>query len=127
EHFADGVFFVPLAPIADPGLVAAATAQVLGLRESEGRSLREVVREYLRDRQQLLLFDNFEQVIAAAAEIAELLASCPRLKALVTSRAPLRIYGEHELAVPPLAVPDRLPLPLARLARYEAVRLLVER
>jgi transcriptional regulator with XRE-family HTH domain len=103
-HFADGVFFVPLAPLADPNLVAAATAQVLGLRESERRPLRETVRAYLSGRQSLLVFDNFEQVIAAWADIADLLAACPRLKGLVTSRAPLRISGEHEVAVPPLTI-----------------------
>jgi transcriptional regulator with XRE-family HTH domain len=128
EQFPDGVFFVPLAPIADPNLVAATTAQVLGLRESEDRSLRQSVRDYLRHRRMLLLFDNFEHVIAAGSDIADLLAACPHLKALVTSRAPLRIYGEHEIAVPPLTMPElRTPQPLEAVAGYEAVRLLVQR
>jgi predicted ATPase/transcriptional regulator with XRE-family HTH domain len=127
-HFPDGVFFVPLAPIADANLVAATTATVLGLRESERQSLRETVRAYLRDRQSLLVFDNFEQVIAAWSDIADLLATCPRVKALVTSRAPLQISGEHEIAVPPLAVPaPETRQPLEIVADYEAMRLFVER
>ena len=93
EQFPDGVFVVPLAPIADPNLVAAAVAQTLGLRESEGRSIREVVRNYIGDRRMLLLVDNFEQVLAAASDIGELLAECPRLKGLVTSRAPLSMVN----------------------------------
>jgi non-specific serine/threonine protein kinase len=128
EHFTDGTYYVPLAPIADPDLVAAAIAQVLTLRESESRPLRDVVRAYLHDRQMLLLLDNFEQVVGAAPQIAELLQTCPRLKVLVTSRAPLRISGEHELAVPPLALPGLTARPIIdELMRCEAVRLFVER
>ena len=128
DHFSDGVFFVPLASVADPDLVSAAIAQVLGLRESEGGSLRQVVRQYLRDRRVVLFIDNFEHVIAAGSEIAELLSICPQLKVLVTSRTPLRIYGEQEIAVPPLTMPERqTQLPLDAVAGYEAVRLFVER
>ena len=127
-HFRDGVFFVPLAPIADPNLVAATIAQVLGLRESEGGSIRQIVCQYLEDRRVLLLIDNFEHVIAAGSDIGELLAVCPQVKALVTSRAPLRIYGEHEIVVPPLTTPEpQAELPIDRLREYEAVRLFVER
>ncbi len=127
-HFPDGVFIIPLAPIADPNLVCATTAQVLGLRESERQSLRETVRAHLRPRQTLLVFDNFEQVIAAWKDITDLLASCPQLKGLVTSRAPLRISGEHEIVVPPLAIPQpETRLALETVANYEAVRLFVER
>jgi non-specific serine/threonine protein kinase len=128
EQFPDGTFFVPLAPVADPDLVSAAIAQVVGLRESEDGSLGHVVRQYLRDRRVLLLIDNFEHVIAAGSDIGELLSTCPQLKALVTSRAPLRIYGEQEIAVPPLTMPERqTQLPLAGVGTYEAVRLFVER
>ena len=72
--------------------------------------------------------DNFEQVLEAAPVVGELLAACPRLKALATSRGPLRVYGEHEYAVPPLALPDprRLP-PIRKLSQYESVRLFIER
>ena len=106
EQFSDGVFFVPLAPIADPDLVAAAIAQALGLREFERGSIRQVVPQHLRDRQVLLFIDNFEHVLAAGSDIGELLAVCPQLKVLVTSRAPLRIYGEEEIAAPPLTMPE---------------------
>ena len=129
SQFPDGVFLVSLAPVSDPNLVAAAIAQVLGLRESGGgASIRQVVSGYLRERRMLLLIDNFEQVIAAASDIGELLALCPHIKVLVTSRAPLQIYGEWEVAVPPLATPEpRAELPPDEVAQYDAVRLFVER
>ncbi|HEY3228045.1 MAG TPA: tetratricopeptide repeat protein, partial [Roseiflexaceae bacterium] len=81
-----------------------------------------------REKHLLLLLDNFEQVLAAASQIADLLATCLKLKMLVTSREVLHLYGEHEFAVPPLALPDRHQLPpLDRLTQYEAVRLFIER
>src|SRR5207245_2830507 len=91
DDFAQGVCFVSLAPISDPELVASAIAQVLGVRESGGEPLSESLKAYLREKQMLLLLDNFEQVLAAAPLVAELLASCPRLKVLVTSRAALHL------------------------------------
>jgi predicted ATPase/class 3 adenylate cyclase len=128
DDFADGVFFVNLAPISDPGLVAATIAQALEVRERGDQPLRERLKEYLRDKQLLLLLDNFEQVVDAAPLMGELLAAAPRLKALVTSREPLHLAGEHEYAVPPLRLPDphRLP-PLDRLVQYEAVQLFLAR
>jgi predicted ATPase len=86
------------------------------------------LRASLRDQQLLLLLDNFEQVVAAAPLVADLVATCPRLKVLVTSRAALRVRGEHEVPVPPLAVPDlqRLPAPAA-LGQVAAVALFVQR
>ncbi len=86
------------------------------------------MKSYLREKQILLLLDNFEQVLDAAQLVAELLAAAHRLKVLVTSRAALHLYGEHEFAVPPLALPDRGSMPtLERLAQYEAVRLFIDR
>ncbi len=128
DDFEDGVFFVPLAPTNDPTLVAAAIAQALGVQESEGRPVLDLLKGYLRDRRLLLVLDNFEQVLDAAAEIADLPASCPRLKILVTSRSVLHLYGAHNFPVPPLELPDprRLP-PLDKLTQFEAVRLFVER
>jgi predicted ATPase/class 3 adenylate cyclase len=128
DDFLDGVFFVDLAPISDPDLVAGAIAQAFGIREAAGRSLLDRLNDYLLEKHILLLLDNFEQVSPAAPAIADLLAAAPRLKVLVTSRAVLHLYGEREFAVPPLETPEhgRLPAP-DRLTQYEAVRLFVER
>jgi len=128
DDFEHGVFFVALAPISDPGLVVPTMAQTLGLKETAGQPLIETLKDYLRDRALMLVLDNFEQVLAAASRVAELLAAGPQLKVLVTSRAVLRVYGEHEFPVPPLTLPDpqRLPPP-ERLTQYEAVRLFIER
>jgi predicted ATPase len=128
EGFADGVYFVALAPISDPALVLSAIVQTLGVRESGGTTLLDGLKEYLREKRLLLVLDNFEQVVAAAPFIAALLAAAPHVKVLVTSRAALHLSGEREVAVPPLALPDRTRLPsLERLTQYEAVRLFIER
>ena len=128
DHFVDGVFFVALAPIGDPGLVPSAIAQTLGIQEAGNRPLLESLKESLRDRSLLLVLDNFEQILPAAPLVAELLAACSGLNVLVTSRAALQVRDEHEFPVPPLALPDpeHLPLPEA-LSQYAAVALLVER
>ena len=127
--FPDGVWFVNLAPINDPGLLAATIAQTFGVREIGEQPIQEVVKSYLRAKRLLLLLDNFEQIAEAAPLVAELLAIAPGLTVLVTSRMPLHLSGEHEYAVPPLALPDpqHLPPELAHLAQYEAVRLFIER
>jgi predicted ATPase len=93
----DGVVFVDLVPIADPGLVMAAVARALRLPEVAGASVAETLRAALADRRLLLLLDNFEQVLPAALDLADLLAVCPGPTLLVTSRAPLRLRWEHEL------------------------------
>jgi predicted ATPase/transposase/transcriptional regulator with XRE-family HTH domain len=128
DAFADGICFVALAPISDPSLVIATIAQALGVKEIAGKPLIDRLHIYLHDRQLLLLLDNFEQVVDAAPYIAALLAAAPRLKVLVTSRITLRVSGEHEYVVPPLALPDltRLP-PVAVLAEVAAVDLFVRR
>jgi predicted ATPase/transcriptional regulator with XRE-family HTH domain/Tfp pilus assembly protein PilF len=126
--FADGVFLVPLAPLSDPALVASAIAQALGVREQGSQSLHDALMAYLRDKRLLLLLDNFEHVAAAAPLLAALLAACPHLKLLVTSRAPVHVRGEHTLPVLPLAVPDLAAMPsLEDLARVPAVALFVQR
>ncbi|HSL47443.1 MAG TPA: tetratricopeptide repeat protein [Candidatus Deferrimicrobiaceae bacterium] len=131
DAFEDGVLFVPLAPIADPALVAAAVAESLGsldVRENRGQSLLDSLKEALHGKQMLVVLDNFEHVIAAAPVVGDLLAAAPRIKILVTSREPLHVRGEHEFPVPPLALPNRTPgPPLGDLGHYEAVRLFVER
>src|SRR5712691_8358087 len=126
--FAAGVCFIPLAPISDPDLVVPTIAQALGLVEAGDQPPREHLKAYLRDKHLLLLLDNFEQVVAASSLIAELLASCPGLKALVTSRASLHVRGEHEFPVPPLALPDLKHLPgIEDLPQYAAVALFMQR
>lgn len=127
-ELADGVFFVALAPVSDPALVAPAIALSLGLREASGEPLDEVLRGYLRERQILLVLDNFEQVVAAKPLLMDLLAGAPRLKLLVTSRTLLRVYGEHEFPVPVMSLPGSPALSSPeRLGEFEAVRLFVER
>lgn len=103
EH-RDGAFVVLLASVASADMVAAAAADALGLRERVGRSHPRVLADYLAERELLLVFDNFEHVIDASPLIAELLSAAPRLRILVTSRSPLRLNGEHEFAVTPLAL-----------------------
>ena len=128
EHFADGVFFVNLAPTSDPSLVVPTIAQTLGIREVAGQPLLERIKEGLQQRQIMLLLDNFEQVVSAAVHVADLLTSCPKLKVLVTSREVLHVRAEREFAVPPLALPDPTHLPdLATLPHYAAVALFLER
>jgi predicted ATPase/class 3 adenylate cyclase len=126
--FEDGVFFVDLAAIIDPHLFGATVAQTLSVREQPGQSLSETLRDYLRDKHLLLVLDNFEQLIDAGPAVSALLAAAPNLKALVTSRAPLHLLGEHEYSVPPLTVPDLGEFePPSILAAYEAVQLFLAR
>ena len=106
EDFPHGAAFVALAPLGDAGLVVTTISRTLGLRETGGRSPRDTLHAYLSGRELLLVLDNFEHVIGAAPEMAELLSSCPGLILLVTSRAPLRLRGEREYLLLPLAVPD---------------------
>jgi predicted ATPase/class 3 adenylate cyclase/DNA-binding CsgD family transcriptional regulator len=128
DHFADGVFIVNLAPISDPTLVVPTVAQILDIREASGQPLLERLKEQLQQKQLLLLLDNFEQVVRAAVQVAELLAACQGLKVLVTSRAVLHVRAEHEFAVPPLTLPDLTHLPdLATLPHYTAVALFLAR
>ncbi len=105
EQFTHGVCFVDLSPLRDPALVPGSIAVALGVHE-DGRPLRIVLPRILRERHMLILLDNFEQVLAGAAEVAALLAACPSLKVLATSRAPLRIRGEQAYPVRPLPLPD---------------------
>jgi predicted ATPase/class 3 adenylate cyclase len=127
DDFEDGVFFVPIAAITDPALVAPTIARTLGLSEG-AQPPEELLEGYLRDRQTLLLLDNLEQVIEAAPVVERLLSSAANLKILATSRIPLGLYGEYEFPVPPLSLPDPDSLPpLEHLTEYEAIRLFVER
>jgi predicted ATPase/DNA-binding SARP family transcriptional activator len=128
EHFSDGVFFVSLGPISDPGLVSSAIAQVLDVQDGGGRPLLDGLAFHLKGKSVLLVLDNFEHVLDAASLVAALLRECARLKVLVTSRAVLHVYGEHDFAVPPLTLPARKPLPpVDQLMQYAGIRLFIER
>jgi predicted ATPase/class 3 adenylate cyclase len=110
EQFPNGVFFVSLAPIRDWELVVPTVAQTLGLREQSGEAIVGTLTEYLRDKEMLLVLDNFEQVLAAAPVLAGLLASSPGLTMLTTSRTPLHLSGERSYAVRPLALHESIRL-----------------
>jgi non-specific serine/threonine protein kinase len=148
DAYADGVAFIPLAAESDPALVPARIAEVLQAPEEPGRPIAATLADRLRDHELLLILDNCEQVCEAGPAIAELLAACPRLTTLVTSRALLHVAGEYVFAVPPLASPApdasgaRPPAPAGHdadadggvepfgpgpLLEYAAVRLFVER
>src|SRR5918994_1483381 len=101
DDFEDGVFFVPLAAITDPALVASTIARVLGLSEGGAQPPEKLLEGYLRERRTLLFLDNLEQVIESASLVDELLSGAADLKVLATSRIPLGLYGEHEFPVAP--------------------------
>jgi predicted ATPase/class 3 adenylate cyclase len=127
-EYGDGSFFVDLSAVADPALVPSAVARALGVPEVAGSPILEAVKVHLRDKDLLLVLDNFEQVAEAGPVIEDLLSAAPRLKVMVTSRVVLSLRGEQEYAVPPLepADPERLP-DVPTLRRVEAVRLFTER
>jgi len=128
DRFADGVCFVALAAITNPDLVAATIGHALGLQEGGERPFETILKDHLRERRLLLLLDNFEQILAAAPLVAELLASAPRLKVLATSRAALHLRAEHELQVPALALPELgRALSAAALEEYPAVAFFIDR
>jgi predicted ATPase len=143
DDFPDGVFFVPLEPIRDPMLVAPRIASALGVAESTTRSIDDSLGGWLRDKHLLVVLDNFEQVVAAAPIVADLLRAAPGIKAVVTSRAVLHVSGEQEYEVPGLPAPpdpsqqsslERMNLgggpraiDLVALGQYAAVRLFIER
>ena len=126
--FPDGVVFVGLAPVADPDLVLPTVGQALDVREGGDRPLVERLGALLGERHLLLVLDNLEHLAEAATDLARLLATCPRMRILVTSRAVLRLTGEQVFQVLPLARPDATqPLDLAEVAEQEAVALFVQR
>jgi predicted ATPase len=128
EEFADGGFFIALAAITDPELVPSTIVGALGVKVSAEQSLIEGLKYYFQGKHLLLVLDNFEQVLEGASVVGELLASCPKLKILATIRIPLRLYGEQEYSVPPLALPDpRVLPPVEVLTQYKAVMLFVAR
>src|SRR5215212_7982178 len=128
NRYPDGIFFVDLSPLTDPALVIPTIAAALGVRESTGQQLGDSLATFLAPKRLLLLLDNCEQVLAAASEVAALLAASPGLSILATSREPLRVRGEQEFPLLPLPLPAADQLPgLAELARIPAMALFVER
>jgi predicted ATPase/DNA-binding winged helix-turn-helix (wHTH) protein len=109
SFFNGGAYFVGLGSVGDAAMVPAAIAESLSIREAGGRSLTNLLRDYFRECEPspvLLLLDNFEHILAASQLVVELIQSSRGLKILVTSRSPLRVYGEHEFPVPPLPLPQ---------------------
>ena len=128
EDYPDGVYFVPLAPVRDPGLVPSTIAQSIGLQDARDRPLMEHLVSQLRERQILIVLDNFEHLLPGAPVVTRLLQETRELRILVSSRSSLRISGEQECPVPPLAVPDPGVRPTAAsLGACESVRLFAER
>ena len=105
DRFAEGAFFVALAATTDGALIPAAVTSAIGLPEDRERSIAEVLRDWLHEREVLLVLDNLEQIEDAAGAVDALLADAPRIRVLATSRAPLHVAGEQEFGVPPFSVP----------------------
>ena len=123
----DEIAVVDLAPVREPGRVLATVGQVLGVPESREAPV-DAVADRFRHRQLLLVLDNFEHVLPGGPDLVDLLVACPGITALVTSRALLRVSGEHVVAVSPLGLPDTAASgSCARLGEYDAIRLFVER
>ena len=126
--YPDGVYFVPLAPVQDPGLVPSTIAQSIGLQDARDRPLMEHLVSQLADRQVLIVLDNFEHLLPGAPVVTRLLQETRELRILVSSRSSLRVSGEQECPIPPLPVPDLVTRPTAAsLADCESVRLFGER
>src|SRR5262249_30085586 len=127
--FTDGVCWVELAALSDPALMPQTIAAMLGVREQPNRALTETLRDYLRPRQILLIFDNCEHLVADCAVLADaLLRACPGLKLLTTSRQSLGVNGEAIWPVPPMSIPNAIgSSPAEELIRFEAARLFIER
>src|SRR4029077_1057521 len=126
SELADGAVFVDLAPLAHPALVEPMVATVLGVVAPPAARARDQLLAQRSGRELLLVLDNFERLLSAAPLVAEILAAAPRLSVLATSRTPLKLSGEHEYQVPPLAVPDASS-DVAALARNDSVGVFVAR
>jgi predicted ATPase/class 3 adenylate cyclase len=129
QDFRDGVYFVPLSAVNDPALITSAIVNALGVEVAGNRAAVDVVNAYLGARNVLLVLDNYEQLLPDGASIvSELLHASSGLKVVVSSRAVLRVYGEQEMPVQPLRLPDPHALPgLEALSQFEAVKLFIER
>ncbi len=126
DRVAEGAFFAALAATTDGQLISAAVTSAIGLPEDRDRSIAEVLRDWLHEREVLLVLDNLEQIEGAASAVDGLLADAPRVRVLATSRAPLHVAGEQEFGVPPFSVPAPDSDPVA-LEAFDAIRLFVDR
>lgn len=128
DNFSDGVFFIELAAITNPEFVASTIAQQFGIKEAGGKPLLENLKDHLREKQMLIVADNFEQVAGAAPTIAALLAAAESVKFLITSRMLMNLSIEREFVVPPLAMPEETTnISLDESRNYEAIQLFIER
>lgn len=127
DDFTDGAVLVPLSPIRDPILVLPTIGQALGIRDVADEPFDLRLADLLSDQHLLLVLDNFEQVVPAAASIARLLATCPRITFLVTSQSPLGIVGEQQVPVLPLSTPETGDTTTEQILRFDAVELFVQR
>src|SRR5262245_35366340 len=126
DHFTDGISFVPLAGVGSPNLVAIAIAEALNVSTEGQATSTDALKTHLSDKTLLLVVDNFEHVLDAAPLLSDLLADCSLLKILVTSRTVLRLTGEHEFPVPPLALPEPHQ-DFCELKKSDAVALFMQR
>ena len=124
-EYPDGVFLAALAPITDPLLVPATIVDAVGIRAEGQRDIRDALLDHLRNRETLIVLDNFEQVLGASPVVVDLLEASSRLRILVTTREPLHVAGEQEYPVAPLGLPEGSTPDV--VARSEAVTLFVER
>jgi predicted ATPase/class 3 adenylate cyclase len=129
DHFADGIWFVELAPLTDPELIPQTILSMIGLSEQQGKMPLEILKEYLHEKKTLIVLDNCEHLIEASAKVANvLLHAAPNIKVLASSREALGVKGELSYPVPSLSLPDIKHLPvIEQLSQYEAVRLLIDR
>jgi predicted ATPase len=127
DEYEQGVYFIALASISDYQMVIPTIAATLGMKESGDQPVAEALSYALREKHMLLMLDNFEQVVKAAPRVGDLLAAAPKLKIIVTSREVLRLRGEYDFPVPPLALPHRhLNQTVAALSQYESVALFIQ-
>ncbi|OHD74296.1 MAG: hypothetical protein A2177_09905 [Spirochaetes bacterium RBG_13_68_11] len=130
ERFANGVYLVDLAPLVDSAHLSGAIARVLRVKESDTRPLLDALVDHLREKRMLLVLDNFEQIMPAAAQVAYILSECPGVRIIVTSRESLSLRGEKVFALPSLTLPTidrRNPVTVSQCTQYEAVRLFIDR
>ena len=106
NYVEDGVYLVAFSPLSDPNMLSSAIARSLGVKEVPNQSVMETLEEYLSNKEILLVLDNFEHIVPAGPLVTDLITACPELKVLITSRTALHLYGEFQVAVPPLAMPD---------------------
>jgi predicted ATPase/DNA-binding SARP family transcriptional activator len=127
ETLENGAWFVDLAPISDPGLVASVVAGTLGMREEGGTTVLDSLKLFLADRNLLLIMDNFEHLVKAAPDVSQLLAAAPSVRVLATSRERLRLQGEHDFPVGALLVPPEEVMDIQAVLRNEAIQLFLDR